>query len=359
MELHSIKQNDSEVRLSENSLVNHSLQISLERLEGLLSGISLGDSLGLPVETFTREEIAEKFGRIVRFESNQWNQFLVGKNVPPGTCSDDAQLTAAVLEAIIAAHGFSLAEIGRHHVRALEASDLGWGESTKRGVLAFAEGLTPGTAEFVQRLGSGLGNGIPMKVSGLAMWAAIEGRGIDSLIEPVRALCSLSHPNSVSVSAGLAHCAAIIYCLFHDANTFEESEFVESIVSASMAGHDSFPGTFAADILSERLESLQHSRKWSEEEIIEQFGAGRCTVFDSLPYSYAFFLRNWHSVEALFDVVNAGGDTDSNGALVGGLLGALHGSSVFPAHLLAGVHGIKSFLGLGSRLLDAFPPPQD
>ena len=38
---------------------------------------------------------------------------------------------------------------------------------------------------------------------------------------------------------------------------------------------------------------------------------------------------------------NAGGDTDSNGALVGGLLGALNGDAALPTHLFSDIKGLR------------------
>ncbi len=47
--------------------------------------------------------------------------------------------------------------------------------------------------------------------------------------------------------------------------------------------------------------------------------------------------------EALVRLVARGGDTDTNAAVAGGLLGAVHGASAWPAELLEG-------LALGPRL---------
>ena len=59
------------------------------------------------------------------------------------------------------------------------------------------------------------------------------------------------------------------------------------------------------------------------------FGNGSCYVYDSLPFSYAYFLKDWSGIQILQQVVEAGGDTDTNAKMVGEMLGALHGLSLF------------------------------
>jgi ADP-ribosylglycohydrolase len=67
-----------------------------------------------------------------------------------------------------------------------------------------------------------------------------------------------------------------------------------------------------------------------------------------------FFLRQPKSVEALYDVVSAGGDTDTNGSVAGSLLGALDGTAVFPAHLVEELEAVDRLVKTANRLCDLF-----
>ena len=69
-------------------------------------------------------------------------------------------------------------------------------------------------------------------------------------------------------------------------------------------------------------------------QAIEAFDGGQCFAASSLPLSYYFFLKDPQSIESLYATVAAGGDTDTNAALVGSLLGTLHGKDFFPEHLV-------------------------
>mgnify|MGYP001607376832 FL=1 len=92
----------------------------------------------------------------------------------------------------------------------------------------------------------------------------------------------------------------------------------------------------------------------TNQEIIDTFGGGTCYVYNSLPFTYAFFFRNPTSIETLYDVVNSGGDTDTNGSMCGALLGALNGTAIFPQHLVDGLVGKEKILDVAERFCDAF-----
>jgi ADP-ribosylglycohydrolase len=78
----------------------------------------------------------------------------------------------------------------------------------------------------------------------------------------------------------------------------------------------------------------------SPEELSLRFGGGTKAAFsayNSFGLSYAMFVRKPDSFEAVYDVIAAGGDTDSNASIVGSLLGALNGEKVIPSDLVGQV----------------------
>ena len=131
-------------------------------------------------------------------------------------------------------------------------------------------------------------------------------------------------------------------------------EFISSVVSASEQGKRYFPDTAGGDDLSVRLKQLQELAAAETQQLVAACGGGSCYVYDSLPFSYAYFLKNPFSSEALIEVVNAGGDTDSNGAMVGALLGALHGTDIFPQHLIDGLKGKEQIIDAVDRFCERF-----
>lgn len=67
-------------------------------------------------------------------------------------------------------------------------------------------------------------------------------------------------------------------------------------------------------------------------------------------------MRNPNSIESLYDCVSAGGDTDTNGSMLASLLGALHGQSIFPKHLVDGLKNKDEILDLADQFYEKFRP---
>ena len=61
--------------------------------------------------------------------------------------------------------------------------------------------------------------------------------------------------------------------------------------------------------------------------------------------------------DALIQVVSAGGDTDTNGAVAGAVLGARYGATAIPARWLAGVPELATIGELGHALYDLGATP--
>ncbi len=95
-------------------------------------------------------------------------------------------------------------------------------------------------------------------------------------------------------------------------------------------------------------------RESSPEQIASHYDGASCYVLNSQPFSFAMFLRNPYSIETLFDTVNAGGDTDTNGSMVASLLGALNGTKIFPQHLIEGLWQKDRILKVAHDFCDRF-----
>jgi ADP-ribosylglycohydrolase len=116
------------------------------------------------------------------------------------------------------------------------------------------------------------------------------------------------------------------------------------------------------DSLEERITSYMEKLSKSKTPerntsiIYELYGQGSCYVYDSLPVSYAMFLRDPWSFESVIDTVNAGGDTDTNAKIVGELFGALHGIEFFEnaknRWMIDELQGANEIIQLGETFCD-------
>ncbi len=330
-----------------------------DRTTGLLLGCAIGDALGLPVETLSLEQIRERYGRISKFESPSSNPFTDGQFSQPGTTSDDFQLTIAVAKGLIRSGNqlvpeYVLENLAMTHVESFRRSSVGWGASTIAGA---QELIVAGTAKDLLHSDRPErrcdGNGVAMKVAPFAVWMLLNNFDSDEVFALVADFASITHPSSMAISSGFAQVAATHYCLSRTRDTFRHDDFIAAVVEAARKGERYLISRSNGPSLTAKLEELAQLKLLSDSEIADSCGGGSSYVYHSLPFSYAFFLRNPFSIEALFDVVNAGGDTDSNGAIVGGLLGALNGSAIFPATLINDLPNQKEAFEIAGMLIKA------
>lgn len=319
-------------------ILGREIEITRDRVEGLVYMLVLGDALGAPVEMFTRERIAEKFGRVEDFVPFAGHKYFDG--MPEGTWTDDTQLTIALMDAFSEAGSLSLDAVIKTHIAALEETTRGWGNTTRDGVKRLRDGGPIDASMLPPDLNAGLGNGVAMKIMPVALAALLSGASEQEVCEFVEQVTLLTHPSSMAVSSALAHTFAAIYCLSRSPSEFSVEKFAEVAQTYSIKGEFSHVNTASGQELSRRLGQLIYHDEYDTTRIVTDFRGGKSRVEDSLPFSYMFFVKDPQSINSMFEAVNAGGDTDSNGAIVGGLLGALHGRTIIPQNLLAKVQDL-------------------
>lgn len=330
----------------------------VDKVRGAFLGIAIGDALGMPLETMTAETIKQRFGFVTEYLEPKGHKWFDGRRA--GTWTDDTQLSLAVAESLIACRGLDLDDMAERHVEALAEDDKGWGNSTRNAIQRIADEVHWSKSGKSDNPGDGLGNGVAMKVAPLGLITHLDSLTEDGL----RKICQLAwmtHYTLMASSSAFAQIEALNMC-FTNSGTLPRETFAFSTWSSASAGYKISESTIeptkekvGSDVLHDRLEYLFfHDLSRATEEIIEMFDEGTCYVYNSLPFSYAFFMRNMHSIETLYDVINAGGDTDTNGSIVGALLGALNGASIFPQHLIDGLDQKDKILDTADRFCEAF-----
>jgi ADP-ribosylglycohydrolase len=321
-----------------------------EKILGMFLGVGIGDALGMPVETFQADRIASTYGRVTQYLQPDGHKWFNGE--PAGMWTDDTQLTLTVAEAVLEA-GLDMDAQMRHHVQAMSVSTKGWGGTTKGAIRNVANGASWRTSG-VSGPKMGKGNGPPMKISPLAA----TNFNLQEIFWFGTCLTLMTHPTEMGVSAALAQLTAAYYCLNRTPDTFDPDEFVTLLVRAvklgKRLGNEVRVLPPEEDDLAVEFLKLSLCRDWSTQQVISEFGRGSCYCFHSLPFTYAFFLRNWRSVDCLYDVVSAGGDADTNGSMLGALLGALYGREVFPVELREGLLGRWKIMDVAERFAAKF-----
>lgn len=341
--------------------------INRDKVRGALVGVVVGDALGMPVEGFKPEKIRQTFpDGIRRYEAPVDHKWFQGLSA--GTTTDDTQLTFAVLRAVLETEDFDLDAIARKHVEAMsDPASNGWGASTKEAIRRLCNGVHWSESGKTTEPGRGTGNGVPMKVVPAALWRTCCGRANRlTFNRKLVALSAMTHYTKISAFATVVHTNVLYNLLMTDpqlySNVWTVYDTVRDCLGLMDAGMAQEAGYYDlahleggyGDIV-EAFGKLPESERWDEGRLVEEFSGGSYYVGHSLPFSYAHFVRHPTSVQSLYSVVNAGGDTDSNGAVVGGMLGALNGLSVFlPEKHLLDIPPVEEAVRLADAFCDKF-----
>lgn len=317
-----------------------------DKCRGSILGLACGDALGVPVETMNAEEILERYGYIDKlYPSPPDHRFPEVRNLPAGSTSDDTQLARAIMRAVINSGGsFDMDAVAREHVKELEqAYSRGWGRSTRRACARLKNGVHWSKSAEP----NGGGNGVMMKIAPLGLMHALTETGKALLISRATELGQMTHGDPAAVVAGIVHAAVIKELAEKDFRGNSKKELLSKIgsVITQVSEHaESHLGDKDRKISTMWSLVLDRNNKMEDDaplaEIARLFNADTSKAFyavDSFGLSYFLFIRQPFSFKAVFNAVNAGGDTDTNAAVIGSLVGALNGSKIIPENILSGL----------------------
>ncbi len=336
--------------------------INRSKMRGMFLGIAIGDSLGMPAETFSQSRIDQEYGRITMYYRPDKHKWFDGREA--GTTTDDFQLTAATAEALIESELDMESQV-KWHIKALNETDSGWGNTTRFSVQNLSKGIHWANSGLNDK-SNGVGNGVAMKISPVAALFAImvNNKSLkfsDTLKKNFTffsQLNDMTHPTKISLMSSFSIFSTISYCLNSDSLCIDFDElkdlmFINYDLLDKFKVNKSYPES--KDDVCERISDLfKNINNYISIDFIKNYGEGSCYCYNSIPFSLGFFLKKPNSIEALFDVVSAGGDTDSNGAMVGAMLGALNGEEIFPSYLINGLKIKDQVIDIADRFCEKF-----
>jgi ADP-ribosylglycohydrolase len=305
-----------------------------DRIAGVLMGTAVGDALGLPRENVSRRRAARLFGGPpLRY------QFLLGR----GMVSDDTEHTCLVGQSLIAAP----ADADRF------ARDLGG--RLRSWLLALPCAMGRATLKSVARLCVGVSierSGVRSAGNGPAMRSALLGvcLGDDpyQLRTYVRASTRLTHTDP------RAERGALLVALAAHRGTFNGA--LVPWVREHLPDADEELVHWAG-VMDEHLQ-----RQASVAELADALGLKhgvRGYIYHTVPVAlYAWLRHPGDFVRAVEAVIVLGGDADTTGAIVGGLMGATIGASGIPPNLVDGLldwpFSVSWMRQLADRIADTF-----
>lgn len=277
-------------------------------------GVCIGDALGVPVEFKKREDL--KRNPVTKMlEYMSWNQ-------PKGTWSDDSSLTLCLAEELT--KGYDLEKIGQSFVKWNK-----YGHWTAHGRLfdiggttrhALARLIKGESAKFSGNIfEEDNGNGSLMRILPLVFYLENE-EDIQKIYLTVREVSAITHGHFRSVFACFIYVIFAIQ-LLKGMNTREAYKYTQK-VSLEYAEKQGFnPNEIE---LFSRI--LKNDISGYPEDEIKSVGY----VLHSLEASLWCFLNSESYSEAVLKAVNLGEDTDTTGAITGGIAGIYYGYENIP-----------------------------
>ena len=308
-------------------------RIDRNYLKDILYGVSVGDALGVPVEFESREYL----------KTNPITKMTLGgvHDQGIGVWSDDSSLTFCLAESII--EGYDIHNLANKFIKwknegywtaTGEVFDIG--NTTRQSIINLSEGVHPNIAGGLDEIDNG--NGSLMRI--LPLVILLKDLPIEKRFDLVKEVSSITH----------AHTRSFISCFYY-------SEFALQI----MEGKDKFDiyenlKISTSDFLNSndiyRKELIHFSRLLNgniyevEEDDIQSGGY----VVDTLEASIWCLLTSDNYEEAVLKAINLGDDTDTTGAVTGGLAGLLFGFESIPKSWVASLAKTNEI----NKLIDDF-----
>ena len=283
------------------------------QIVGCLLGTAIGDSIGLPYEGLSRRRAERLLGPPDR------HRFLFGR----GMVSDDTEHTCMVAQSLIGSGG-DPDTFGRQ---------LAWG--FRLWVLGLPAGIGFATLRSILKLWLGVSprkSGVHSAGNGPAMRAAIIGAAVDDgaeLTRLVRSSTRITHTDPRAESGALA--VALAAQMARQSQIVSGAAFLDRYRAYSEGGDDEL-GCLIEDAVRAADEGQ------STADFAASLGLAKGVsgfVLHTVPVALHAWLTNQRDFRsAVQAVIQCGGDADSTGAIVGGIVGASVGREGIPEEWL-------------------------
>jgi ADP-ribosylglycohydrolase len=306
-----------------------------KEIKSALFGVAVGDALGVPVEFKSRETLRKNpVTDMIGYGTY---------NLPPGTWSDDSSLTFCLAEALT--QDFDLNVIGQNFVK--WAHENYWtphgdvfdiGIATSKAISRLAKGEKPELAGGFKENDNG--NGSLMRILPLVFY--LLDKPINERFDITRKVSSITH----------GHIRSVIACFYYlefakqileGKDIFEIYKNLQTEISNYLAKLGINPTEIAN---FDRL--LKGNIFKIDESDIQSSGY----VLHTLEASIWSLMTTDNYKEAVLKAVNLGDDTDTTGAVTGGLAGLYYGFDNIPKKWLRQIARYRDIENLAERLND-------
>jgi len=298
-------------------------------LNGIM-GVVVGDALGCPVQFESREEVARHPVTGMR----GYGTF----NLPEGSWTDDSSLTIALLESIRRVGEIDLDDIMGNFMKWLydgeftpygESYDIGRG--TMQAINRYSKNRKAKKCGGDEEWNNG--NGSLMRIMPACIYCTVmESSGMYSDRDAIDAIHSVGGLTHAHIRSNIA-CG--LYFFMAKYILFREGSLQESILEGLTQGF-AFYESYLAD-----KENLHYYDRLKDMETFKSLPSEKIKstgyVVDALEAAVWSLITTDSFDQALLKAVNLGDDTDTVGAIAGGLAGLYYGYDSIPEEWLSAI----------------------
>jgi ADP-ribosyl-[dinitrogen reductase] hydrolase len=279
----------------------------LARAQGCLLGQFAGDALGALVEFQDASQIRSRYpdGPRMIMDGGVWN--TIG-----GQPTDDSEMALCLARAIVKAGTYDAETVARAYAEWLDSAPFDIGGTTRAALSAASRALRQADpvadASRAAALQDSEANGSLMRISPLGIFGA--ALPPTNLVKLARIDAGLTHPNMICRMAGAVFAAAVAYAIRTGRGAQATYDYALSVARSEEV---------AEPLLNRLVQAADRGPEQYTGWVLNAFQNG----FYRLLHSSSF-------EEGVIDTVRSGGDTDTNAAIAGALLGAVHGRDAVP-----------------------------
>jgi ADP-ribosyl-[dinitrogen reductase] hydrolase len=342
-------------------------QFRVDRVRGCLLGSAVGDALGAPLEGLSAQQIKTHYGRV----RNYVDGVQAWKRKPyrwrmRGLYSDDTQQALALCDVLLESQRIDQERLADLYLALMTpkgsfvGAHRGIGRSFRQVLAALEQGVP---AHLTGQPTAGIG--AAMRIAPVPLYFGDE---IGPMFEAVMAASLMTHRDIRSISGALAVTHAIrrlaageprdpslLLWVAADVSRDEKqiaSHYSQVVTKTDQHGHGlSRAIAHAESILDSPRERalsalVDEANRHGAEPACKRPTMGFPPA--CIPACLYILLTTDSFEEALMDVVNLGGDTDTAGAILGAMAGAYYGVDSIPARWL---DGLQNREGIESRAI--------
>jgi len=299
----------------------------VSRARGALLGLVAGNQLGVPTEGMAPEAIRKAF------PNGLHDLAPPPKNSP---YDDDAAMALLLGESLLAAKGFDAVDVARRWVKWMKVDGRGIGWTTKRALTLIDRGKEPfeaGRLAHQENPSRSAGNGSVMRCVPVALRYQDD---LDRLIRISTQQAAITHADERCTWAAAAVNLAARE-LMHG-NIY----FIEEVLHRI--------GDRAPRVLRDAIHRVP--REGESDLPITRAGETGYVVH-CVEIAFWFVAHDRTLEESLTHLAQAGGDTDTNAAVAGALLGARYGETALPPRWMDQLVGAQGIGKLAEELVKA------